>query len=34
MILESIIIVGLAILFDFTYGDPNNSDHPTAWIGG
>ncbi len=34
MILESILIVGIAILFDFTFGDPKNRYHPTAWIGG
>ncbi len=34
MILESILIVGVAIFFDFTFGDPKNRYHPTAWIGG
>ncbi len=34
MILESILIVGIAIFFDFKFGDPKNRYHPTAWIGG
>ncbi len=34
MILESILIVGIAILFDLIFGDPKNNYHPTAWIGG
>ena len=33
MILESIIVIGLAILLDLTFGDPKNRYHPTAWIG-
>ena len=33
MILESIIIIGLAILLDLILGDPKNRYHPTAWIG-
>ena len=33
MILESIIVIGLAILLDLTIGDPKNRYHPTAWIG-
>ena len=33
MILESIIIIGLAILLDLVLGDPKNRYHPTAWIG-
>lgn len=33
MILESIIIVGFALLIDFVFGDPKNRYHPTAWIG-
>ena len=33
MILESILIVGFAILLDFKFGDPKNKFHPTAWIG-
>ncbi|MDH3736464.1 MAG: cobalamin biosynthesis protein [Nitrosopumilus sp.] len=34
MILESILVVGIAIILDFTFGDPKNKYHPTAWIGG
>jgi adenosylcobinamide-phosphate synthase len=33
MIIESIFIIGLAILLDFKFGDPKNKYHPTAWIG-
>jgi adenosylcobinamide-phosphate synthase len=33
MILESLLIVALALLLDFTLGDPKNKYHPTAWIG-
>ena len=33
MILESIIIIGFAILLDLILGDPKNRCHPTAWIG-
>ena len=33
MILESVIIVGFALLLDFVAGDPRNKYHPTAWIG-
>lgn len=33
MIVESIFIIGLAILLDFKFGDPKNKYHPTAWIG-
>ena len=33
MILESIIVIGFAILLDLTFGDPKNRYHPTAWIG-
>ena len=33
MILESIIVIGLAILLDLVLGDPRNRYHPTAWIG-
>ena len=33
MILESISIVGFAILIDLIFGDPKNRYHPTAWIG-
>lgn len=34
MILESLIIVGFALMLDFVFGDPKNKYHPTAWIGG
>jgi adenosylcobinamide-phosphate synthase len=33
MILESVIIVGFALLLDFAAGDPKNKYHPTVWIG-
>ena len=33
MILESIVIIGFAILLDLLFGDPKNRYHPTAWIG-
>jgi adenosylcobinamide-phosphate synthase len=33
MILESIIIVILALILDFIVGDPKNKFHPTSWIG-
>ena len=33
MILESIVVIGFAILLDLTFGDPKNRYHPTAWIG-
>ena len=33
MILESVIIVGFALLLDFAAGDPKNKYHPTALIG-
>jgi len=33
MIFESMIIIGIAILLDFVFGDPKNKYHPTAWIG-
>jgi adenosylcobinamide-phosphate synthase len=33
MLLESIIIVGFALLLDFLAGDPKTKYHPTAWIG-
>ena len=33
MILESIVVIGLAILLDLTFGDPKTRYHPTAWIG-
>jgi len=34
MILESLIVVGFALILDFVFGDPKNRYHPTAWIGG
>jgi len=33
MILESVVIVGFALLLDFFIGDPKTKYHPTAWIG-
>jgi len=33
MILESIVIVGFALLLDFLVGDPKTKYHPTAWMG-
>jgi len=33
MIFESLLVVGIALLFDFKFGDPKNKYHPTAWIG-
>ena len=33
MILESIAVIGFAILLDLVFGDPRNRFHPTAWIG-
>jgi adenosylcobinamide-phosphate synthase len=33
MIVESLLIVGFALLLDFKFGDPKNKYHPTAWIG-
>lgn len=33
MILESILIIGFAILLDLKFGDPKSRFHPTAWIG-
>ncbi len=33
MILESVVIVGFALLLDFLVGDPRTKYHPTAWIG-
>ena len=33
MILESISVIGFAILIDLIFGDPKNRYHPTAWIG-
>lgn len=34
MILESLIVVGFALVLDFAFGDPKSKYHPTAWIGG
>jgi adenosylcobinamide-phosphate synthase len=33
MILESLLIIALALFLDFMLGDPKNKYHPTAWIG-
>ena len=33
MIIESLLVVGFAIILDFKFGDPENKYHPTAWIG-
>ncbi len=33
MIVESLFIVGFALLLDFKFGDPKNKFHPTSWIG-
>ena len=33
MIIESIAVIGFAILIDLIFGDPKNRYHPTAWIG-
>lgn len=33
MIVESILIVAIALAIDITLGDPKNKYHPTAWIG-
>ncbi|KAF6245418.1 cobalamin biosynthesis protein [Nitrosopumilus sp. b2] len=33
MILESLIVVGFALILDLVFGDPKNKYHPTAWIG-
>jgi adenosylcobinamide-phosphate synthase len=33
MILESVVIVTLALLLDFLVGDPRTKYHPTAWMG-
>ena len=33
MILESIVVVGFALLLDFLVGDPKTKYHPTAWMG-
>ena len=33
MIIESLLIIGFAILLDLKFGDPKNKYHPTVWIG-
>jgi len=33
MIIESLVIIGFALVLDFKFGDPKNKFHPTAWIG-
>ena len=33
MIVESLLIIGFALLLDFKLGDPKNKYHPTSWIG-
>jgi len=33
MIVESLLVIGAALLLDFKFGDPKNKYHPTAWIG-
>ena len=33
MIVESLAVIGFALLLDFKFGDPSNRYHPTAWIG-
>ncbi|MFB5621182.1 MAG: cobalamin biosynthesis protein, partial [Nitrosopumilus sp.] len=33
MIIESLFIIGIALLLDLKFGDPKNKYHPTAWIG-
>ncbi|MCV0392956.1 MAG: cobalamin biosynthesis protein [Nitrosopumilus sp.] len=33
MIIESILVISLALLLDMNLGDPKNKYHPTAWIG-
>ena len=33
MIIESLVIVGFALILDLAFGDPKNRYHPTAWIG-
>ena len=33
MILESLLVVFLALMLDLALGDPKNRFHPTAWIG-
>ena len=32
MILESIVVIGFAILLDLLFGDPKNRFHPTACL--
>lgn len=33
MIVESLLVIGTALLLDLKFGDPKNKYHPTAWIG-
>jgi len=33
MIFESLLVIGIALILDFIFGDPKNKYHPTAWIG-
>jgi len=33
MIVESLLVLGFALLLDLKFGDPKNKYHPTAWIG-
>ena len=33
MIFESLLVIGVALILDFIFGDPKNKYHPTAWIG-
>ena len=33
MILESILVVLLALILDLFFGDPRNKFHPTSWMG-
>ncbi len=33
MIVESLLVISVALLLDFKFGDPKNKYHPTSWIG-
>jgi adenosylcobinamide-phosphate synthase len=33
MIFEPLLVIGIALILDFIFGDPKNKYHPTAWIG-
>ena len=33
MIVESLLVIGTALLLDLKFGDLKNKYHPTAWIG-